>query len=120
MLGFVTLVLCNLGLILTNRSRTRSIWQSLRVPNPALWWVSGGTLFFLGLVVFVPFFRGLFRFGQIHLWEAGLVIAAALLSLLIAEVAKILVYHTGKRQRGRRRAAGRRSAVSSRKVEEEQ
>jgi Ca2+-transporting ATPase len=92
MLAFSTLVLGNLGLILTNRSWSRSIVQTLRVPNRALWWVAGGTVLFLGLAVFVPFLRDLFRFGPLHLWEVALVAAAGLLSTLIAEGAKLRVF----------------------------
>jgi Ca2+-transporting ATPase len=102
MLGFCTLVLGNLGLILTNRSWSRSIIQMLRVPNRALWWIAGGTILFLGLVVSVPFLRGLFSFGPLHLWEIALVGAAGLLSTVIAESAKLQLFSKPERTRGTR------------------
>jgi Ca2+-transporting ATPase len=66
MLAFVNLVIGNLGMIFSNRSRTRPIFSTLRVPNPALWWVSGGTVTFLALVLAIPFLRDLFHFAALH------------------------------------------------------
>ncbi len=43
-LAFVNLVFGNLGMILSNGSWTRSVVASLRVPNPAVKWVVGGTV----------------------------------------------------------------------------
>ena len=65
-LAFTTLVIGNLGLIFSNRSHSRSILQTLRIPNQALWWVTGGALAFLTLVFCVPFLRDLFGFAPIH------------------------------------------------------
>lgn len=51
-LTFTTLVFANLDLVLVNRS-----WSTTAIAgmgrNPALWWVVGGTLAFLALVLFV-------------------------------------------------------------------
>lgn len=101
MLSFATLVIGNLGLIFTNRSWRHSILSTLRVPNPALWWVTAGTILFLGLVVSVPFLRGLFSFGQLHLWEMALVGSASLISILLAEGVKLRIFSrkTGWRSR---------------------
>jgi Ca2+-transporting ATPase len=89
MLAFTTLVIGNLGLIFTNRSWTRTILATLRIPNPALWWVTAATIFFLGLAIFIPFLNSIFRFGPLHVWEVALVAAAGLASILIAESAKL-------------------------------
>ncbi len=64
-LAFMTLVLSNLALIFTNRSETRSILSTISVPNTALWWVSGGTLLMLILVMALPFFHALFQFCHV-------------------------------------------------------
>ncbi|HZU86876.1 MAG TPA: cation-translocating P-type ATPase, partial [Anaerolineaceae bacterium] len=69
LLSFISLVIGNLGLIFTNRSWTRSIFSMLRIPNKALWWVTGGALSFLILVSVVPFLRELFKFEAISVWE---------------------------------------------------
>jgi Ca2+-transporting ATPase len=92
MMSFSTLVIGNLGLIFTNRSWNRSILATLRIPNPALWWVTAGTVFFLGLAILLPFFNGIFSFGPLHLWEAALVLFAGLVSILIAESVKLRMF----------------------------
>jgi Ca2+-transporting ATPase len=61
-LTMTTLIIANLGLILANRSWSRTILSTLRSPNPALWWISGGTFVFLGLILYVPFLQQLFHF----------------------------------------------------------
>ena len=89
MFAFVTLVIGNLGLIFANRSRTLSIVQSLRIPNKALWWVSGGALFFLTLVLTIPVLRDVFQFAPVHRWEMALLFASGLGSILFAESIKL-------------------------------
>ena len=88
-LSFTTLVIANLGLIFANRSWTRTIWSTLRTPNPALWFVLCGTLGFLGLVLYVPFLRKLFHFSALHLDDLGICLAAGLVSILWFELLKI-------------------------------
>ncbi len=88
MMSFATLVIANLGLILTNRSWTRSIVATLRVPNGALGWVIGGAGAFLALTVSVPLLSRLFSFGPLHSWEIVFVAGAGLISVLISESAK--------------------------------
>lgn len=41
--------MANLALIFSNRSRTQSLWRTLRVPNLTLWVVAGLTLGMLTL-----------------------------------------------------------------------
>jgi P-type Ca2+ transporter type 2C len=89
MFAFVSLVIGNLGLIFANRSRTLSILQSIRIPNKALWWVSGGALFFLALVLTIPALRDVFQFAPVHRWEMALLFASGLSSILFAESVKI-------------------------------
>jgi Ca2+-transporting ATPase len=91
-MSFASLVIANLGLILTNRSWTRSIVSTLRTPNAALWWVVVGALAFLALTVRVPFLRGLFSFGPLHFWELVLVATAGLISILVSESVKTRVF----------------------------
>jgi P-type Ca2+ transporter type 2C len=98
MFAFVSLVIGNLALIFANRSRNLSIIRSLRTPNKALWWVSGGAIFFLVLVLSVPGLRSLFKFSAVHFWELALLLAAGLISIFFAESIKFkflrrIVYH---------------------------
>ena len=100
MFAFVSLVIGNLGLIFANRSRTLPIIQSLRIPNKALWWVSGGALFFLALVLTVPALRDVFQFAPLHRWELALLFLSGLSSILFAESIKLkvvqkLIYRDG-------------------------
>jgi Ca2+-transporting ATPase len=88
MMSFSLLVIANLGLILANRSRTRSLLATLRTPNPAMWWVAGGAFVFLVLAVSVPYLRGLFRFGSGPTWEWAAVLAAGLVSIQISASVK--------------------------------
>jgi len=88
-LTFTTLVLANLALIFTNRSWRRTIPGTLHVPNPALWWVVGGTLTFLGLVLFVPYSRTLLRFSVLHLHDFAICLGAAMCSVLWFETFKL-------------------------------
>ncbi len=92
MMSFASLVIANLGLIMTNRSWTRSILATLRIPNAALWWVVGGALAFLASALAVPFLRGLFSFGPLHLWELALVAGAGLISILVSESVKTTLF----------------------------
>ncbi len=53
-LSFTTLVIANLGLILTNRFWSRTVLSMFRMPNAALTWVLGGAMIFLAIVLYVP------------------------------------------------------------------
>lgn len=75
-LTFITLVLGNLALILSNRSHSRGLAATLKTRNPALWWVVGGTLIGLVGVLAVPFLRSAFKFS---LPPAGAVMLCAAL-----------------------------------------
>jgi len=94
-LTFTTLIIANLGLIMTNRSWTRTITDTLRSPNPALWWVIGGALAFLGLVLYVPFLQKLFHFALLHTTDILICLAAGFVSIAWFEVLKAM---RGKRR----------------------
>jgi P-type Ca2+ transporter type 2C len=89
MMAFVCMVIGNLGLIFANRSWKKSILKTIRVPNKALWWVTGGAVLFLTLVLTIPFLRDLFKFAPLHRWELALIILSGLIGILIAESIKI-------------------------------
>jgi Ca2+-transporting ATPase len=88
-LTFTTLIIANLGLIFANRSWSRLILDTLRSPNAALWWVTGGALLFLGLVLSVPFLRELFGFSLLHASDILLCLAAGAVSILWFELLKL-------------------------------
>jgi len=88
-LTFTTFIIANLALILANRSWTRTILATLYNPNPALWWVIGGTLAALTLVNNIPFARDLFRFSSLHTTDLAICSTAGVLSVLWFEVLKV-------------------------------
>ncbi len=91
-LTFTALVIADLGLILSNRSLARSVLATIGTSNRALWWVMGGALSFLGLVLYVPPLRQLFHFGYLHTNDILIAVAAGMVCILGAEAAK----HLGK------------------------
>jgi Ca2+-transporting ATPase len=88
-LAFTTLILANLGLIWTNRSRTRTVVETLRSPNAALWWVTNSALIFLSFVLYIPFLRELFRFSTLHALDIAICFSAAAFSVLLVDAWKI-------------------------------
>jgi Ca2+-transporting ATPase len=87
-LAFVTLVVAFVVVILVNRSRLRSAVAMLRTPNPAVPWVLVGTVFLLGVAVFVPLARRLFHFAPLHPTDLLLSLGAGFLCVLWFEVVK--------------------------------
>ncbi len=101
-LAFVNLVFGNLGMIISNRSRTRSFFATLRIPNPAVKWVIGGALGFLALVLFVPFLNRVFGFAPLHAWEFGLCLVTGVITILINEAVKLPYFVKARRMHAAR------------------
>jgi Ca2+-transporting ATPase len=97
-LTYTTLIAANLGLILANRSWSRTILQTMSTPNPALWWVVGGALLFLAMVMYVPFLRELFGFAYLHFIDIAICFMAGMTSIIWFEAMKIF--------NGRKRCGG--------------
>jgi Ca2+-transporting ATPase len=73
--GFAAIVFGNLALIHATRSRDRIVTETLRLPNPALWWITGGALAALAASIYVPPVAEIFRFAPLpgdHLAVAAL------------------------------------------------
>jgi P-type Ca2+ transporter type 2C len=87
-LTFATLIISDLSLIFTNRSWSRTIAGSFKAKNPWLWWVTLGTLAFLGLVIFVNPLAELFRFSALHPIDVIVATAAGLFSIAWFEIIK--------------------------------
>jgi Ca2+-transporting ATPase len=88
-LTYTTLIIANLSLILANRSWSRTILETMSTPNPALWWVVGGALVFLTVVIYVPFVRDLFGFAYLHFIDIAICFMAGIASVLWFEGLKI-------------------------------
>ena len=89
-LSFATLVLSNILLMFANRSWTQTFLATLRRPNPALWWISGGTFVGVGIVLYVPVLRKLFHFGILHPVDIGLCVLAAAIPAMLLDAVKRL------------------------------
>jgi len=89
-LTFTTLVVANLSLIFTNRSWSRTIFSTLSRSNPALWWVTGGTLVLLPVLLYAPFLRNLFRFSTLHPLDLLVCLSAGVVSIVWFEVLKLV------------------------------
>jgi Ca2+-transporting ATPase len=89
-LAFMTIIMGNLALILTNRSESRLVVQTVTAPNPALWWVIGGALAALCTVLAVPALRSLFRLAAPSFSDVALSVVAAMASVLWFELYKLL------------------------------
>ena len=85
-MAFVTLVLGNLGLVLTNRSLKTSAFVALTRPNRALGIVVVVTLTALALALWVPWLRGLFGFAPLAWPRLGEAAAAALGCIVVNDL----------------------------------
>ncbi|TGU72422.1 cation-translocating P-type ATPase [Geomonas terrae] len=96
-LAFTTLIIANLGLMMTNRSWTSTFGKILRSPNAALWWVTGGAVIFLGLALNFPFLREIFRFSPLHPIDLMICLSAGLGSMIWFEFFKMFRRSRDKR-----------------------
>ena len=91
--GFAAIVFGNLALIHATRSRDRMIVDTLRLPNPALWWITGGALAALAASIYVAPVADVFRFAPLP--------AELLASAALAGVAGVAWYEAYKYLRPR-------------------
>ncbi len=98
-LTFTTIVIANLSLILTNRSWSGTILDTVssRRPNQALAWVFAGTLSCLFLVLYLPALRDLFLFAPVPFTDLAICAGAGMMSVLWFEIYK---YWSKKRGNG--------------------
>ena len=89
-LTFASLILASLGLILANRSWSRSILDAFRVRNVALWWVVGGALAFLALALEIGFLRQTFRFAQLRGGDLMVPVLVGVCSFLVFRAIDLL------------------------------
>jgi P-type Ca2+ transporter type 2C len=87
-LTFTTLILANLGLIISESSTSHLSFKILKSPNPTLWWTICGGIFFLAIVLYVPFLRELFSFSFLHPIDLTICLGGGLISLLWFELLK--------------------------------
>jgi len=95
-LTFTTLVVANICLILTNRSWSRTIFSMFVVPNRAQWYVSGGAILFLCLILSNPALRSLFSFDRLDLSDVLICVLVGVGSILWFEGMKLFRMHRSR------------------------
>jgi len=91
-MSFTTLIVSNIAVILTNRSWTDHIFRIIATPNKAVLWVVGGAVFFLTLILNIPFFLDLFQFQQLSFINIFLCSAAGISTIIWFEVYKLVKF----------------------------
>jgi P-type Ca2+ transporter type 2C len=89
-LGFATLVMANLSLILVTRSRRHTLVATLREPNPAAWWILAGGTAALLASIYVPALAEIFRFAPLGPGELAVAAVAGVASVVWYEAYKLL------------------------------
>ena len=99
-LAFTTLILCNLALVLLDRSAATSLAAALRRPNPALWKIAAAALAALAATISVAPVRALFHFAPLTLWEIAVSVGTAVSMLLTLEAIRAVASVVSLRSRG--------------------
>ncbi|OGV56656.1 MAG: ATPase [Lentisphaerae bacterium GWF2_52_8] len=94
-LAFITLIVSNLCMIMSNRSWRTGIIHSFFVPNRALLWVVGAALGFLAMVLYIPFLQKLFHLTPMHLGDLAITFSAGAASILWFEFIKFIARRRG-------------------------
>jgi Ca2+-transporting ATPase len=79
-ISFTTLILGNLALIWTDRSRSRNLSVLLGARNSPLWILTSGALILLALVLYVPTIREVLEFSTLHAVDIAVCLSLAVLS----------------------------------------
>jgi Ca2+-transporting ATPase len=89
-MSFMTLIVANIAVIMSNRSWTRNIFEVIIIRNKAAGWVIGGAILFMVLVMNIPFFLQLFQFSKIGITDSLICIGTGLLTITWFEVYKVI------------------------------
>jgi P-type Ca2+ transporter type 2C len=87
-MAFAAVVSGNVGLILSNRSSNATLVETLRRPNPVLWWIVGGAFLGLTFALYVEPLREIFRFGPLSSTQLLSSIATAVVGSTWLEIFK--------------------------------
>jgi Ca2+-transporting ATPase len=89
-MAFTALVIANIGLILTNRSHSRTAIEMLRVRNDAMYGVILLALICLSIALYVPPLSSIFRFSPLNPGSLAICLGAGLVSITWSEVLKTM------------------------------
>jgi Ca2+-transporting ATPase len=87
--AFAAIVFANVALLFVTRSRERTALQTLREPNPALWWIVGGALAALAASIYLAPVAAIFTFEPLGVPEVALAAAAGIAGVAWYEVRKL-------------------------------
>ena len=93
--AFSAIVFANLALLFSMRSRQRTVFQTIREPNAALWWIVFGALAALAVAIYVPAAAKLFRFSALGAREIAIAATAGILGVLWFDLWKVRVRRRG-------------------------
>ena len=88
--AFATLVVGNLTFIWTNRSATKTVLETVKHRNSALWTVTVGTMVALLAIVYMPGIRAVFEFSILHPIDWLVALGLGAVSVTWFEVLKLL------------------------------
>jgi Ca2+-transporting ATPase len=89
-LTFVTLIVANIAVILSNRSWTSGFFKILSTQNKAVTWIFTGAIIFLILILNIPFLLNLFQFEKIGFLELLVCTVAGFSTVIWFEIYKKL------------------------------
>jgi Ca2+-transporting ATPase len=89
-IAFTALVAGNLALIWANRSTFRTVFETRRTRNAALWLVTLGTVTTLLVILYVPDVRAVFEFSVLHPNDLLVAFALGSVSITWFEVLKLI------------------------------
>jgi Ca2+-transporting ATPase len=87
-LTFVTLIVSNIAVILSNRSWSTNFFKILMTPNKAVKWIIGGAIIFLILILNIQFLLDLFQFEKIGYLELLVCTVAGFSTIIWFEIYK--------------------------------
>jgi Ca2+-transporting ATPase len=90
-MAFTTLIVSNIAVILTNRSMTDNIFKIIVTRNRAVLWVVGGAIFFLAIILNIPFFINLFQFQKLSLINIVISVVAGISTIVWIEIYKMVM-----------------------------
>jgi len=87
-ISFTALILGNLALIWTDRSRSRAVSDFIGARNAPLWILTAGALVLLIIVLYVPSIREVLQFSKLHADDIAACLGLAVVSVAWFEIVK--------------------------------
>jgi P-type Ca2+ transporter type 2C len=95
-LAFITIIVGNISLIMADMSWSENIVKTLKKKNIPLWIMLVGVVILLGVVIYEPTVRDIFKFSTPNVSYIVLAVAAGLFSILGFEILRIFRRRSSK------------------------